>query len=182
MKKETGKKADVTVQRHTTDSMLTEFFNDQLKEIYWAEKYLVKTLPGMQKAASSGELAMAFEEHLEETKQHVIRLEKIFEIMGNKPDAKMCEGMEGLIKEGKSIIDATESGTATRDVGLIFAAQQIEHFEIATYGNLQQLALTLEFSEIAHLLDATLSEEKEADKNLTDIAKSQVNYDAMEEA
>ncbi len=122
MKTQTRKKADITVQRETHASMLTEFFNNQLKDIYWAEKHLVKALPVMQKAASSEELVMAFEEHLEETKQHVIRLEKVFEIMGNKPEAKKCDGMEGLIKEGHSIVNQTEQGTATRDVGLIFSA------------------------------------------------------------
>ena len=182
MKRQTKKTANGNTQQDMHVSMLTDFFNDQLKDIYWAEKHLVKTLPKLKKAASSEELTTAFEDHLEETKQHVIRLEKIFEIMDNKPEAKKCDGMEGLTKEGESIIEETQEGTATRDVGLIFAAQKVEHYEIATYGSLHQLALTLEFSEIADLLDATLNEEKEADKTLTSIAKTQVNFDALEEA
>jgi ferritin-like metal-binding protein YciE len=136
----------------------------------------------MKKAASSAELVSAFEEHLEVTRQHVVRLEKIFDLMGHKAQAKKCDAMEGLTKEGDSIIEETQEGTATRDVGLIFAAQKVEHYEIATYGSLHQLALTLEYSEIADLLDSTLNEEKEADKTLTSIAKTKVNYEAMEEA
>ena len=182
MKRLTKKADNGNAHQDMHVSMLTDFFNDQLKDIYWAEKHLVKTLPKMKKAASSEELASAFEDHLLETQQHVVRLEKIFEIMGNKAEAKKCDGMEGLTKEGESIIEETQEGTATRDVGLIFAAQKVEHYEIATYGSLHQLALTLEFSGIADLLDATLNEEKEADKTLTSIAKTQVNYDAVEEA
>lgn len=182
MKRQTKKTANGNAHENMRVPMLTDFFTDQLKDIYWAEKHLVKTLPKMKKAASSDELASAFEDHLEETRQHVVRLEKIFELMGQKSEAKKCDAMEGLTKEGDSIIEETKEGTATRDVGLIFAAQKVEHYEIATYGSLHQLALTLEYNEIADLLDATLNEEKEADKSLTSIAKTQVNYDAMEEA
>lgn len=161
--------------------MLTNFFYDQLKDIYWAEKQLAKTLVKMKKASFSDELCMAFEDHVEETKQHAVRLEKIFELMGLKPQTKKCEGMEGLAKEAETIIAETEDGTATRDVGLIFIAQKIEHYEIATYGSLHQLALTLELDEIAGLLESTLTEEKDTDRALTTIAKTHVNYDAMEE-
>jgi len=182
MKRQTKKPDNGNARQGLHVSMLTDFFNDQLKDIYWAEKHLVKTLPKMKKAASSEELATAFEDHLEVTKQHVIRLEKIFEIMGNKPESKKCDGIEGLTKEGESIVEETQEGTATRDVGLIFAAQKVEHYEIATYGSLHQLALTLEYNEIADLIDSTLNEEKEADKTLTSIAKTHVNYDALEEA
>lgn len=161
--------------------MLTNFFYDQLKDIYWAEKHLVKVLVKMKKASFSDELCMAFEDHLQETKQHIVRLEKIFELMGLKLQTKKCEGMEGLAREAETIIAETEDGTATRDVGLIFIAQKIEHYEIATYGSLHQIALTLELDEIAGLLESTLIEEKDLDKELTTIAKTHVNYDAIEE-
>lgn len=161
--------------------LLTNFFYDQVKDIYWAEKHLVKTLVKMRKASFSDELCMAFEDHLQETKQHIVRLEKIFELLGLRPHTKKCEGMEGLAKEADTIISETEDGTATRDVGLIFIAQKIEHYEIAAYGSLHQLALTLELDEIAGLLESTLLEEKELDKELTTIARTHVNYDAMEE-
>ena len=163
------------------DSKLAEFFHDELKDIYWAEKHLTKVLPKMQKAATSEELASAFAEHLVVTKEHVNRLEQVFEMLGYKPQAKKCEAMDGLTKEGDSIIEDTEAGTATRDVGLIMAAQKVEHYEIATYGGLHQLALTLGYADAAELLQTTLDEEKETDKALTNIAENNVNYEAMEE-
>src|SRR6476620_8633129 len=144
------------------DSMLEEFFHGEIKDIYWAEKHLVKTLPKMKKAASSVDLQNAFADHLETTKEHVSRLEQIFELLGHKPQAKKCDAMEGITKEGESIIEDTEEGTATRDVGLIMAAQKVEHYEIATYGGLTQLARTLQLEEVASLLESTLKEEKEA--------------------
>lgn len=182
MKRQTKKSTNGNAHDDMHVSMLTDFFHDQIKDIYWAEKHLVKTLPKMKKAASSDELASSFEDHLEESRQHIVRLEKIFELLGHKAQVKKCEAMEGLAKEADSIILETQEGTATRDVGLIFASQKIEHYEIATYGCLHQLALTLEMNEIAELLEATLSEEKDADRSLTAIAKTHVNYDAMEEA
>jgi ferritin-like metal-binding protein YciE len=182
MKRQAKKSGDGNAHGDMHVSMLTDFFNDQLKDIYWAEKHLVKTLPKMKKAASSDDLALSFDDHLAESKQHIVRLEKIFELLGQKPETKKCDGMEGLVKEAEIIIEETREGTATRDVGLIFASQKIEHYEIATYGCLHQLALTLELNEIAELLESTLNEEKEEDKALTSIAKVHVNYDAMEEA
>jgi len=181
MKKQNPKNTETNGKEHANDSKLAAFFHDELKDIYWAEKHLVKTLPKMQKAASTGELASAFEDHLEVTKQHVIRLEKIFEMLGHKPQAKKCDAMDGLTKEGDSIIDDTEDGTATRDVGLIMAAQKVEHYEIATYGSLHQLAVTLGYEDVALLLDSTLAEEKEADQMLTEIAVNDINYEAVEE-
>jgi len=163
------------------DSMLQGFFEDELKDIYWAEKHLVKTLPKMSKAATSEELRSAFNDHLEATKTHVSRLEEVFELLGKKAQAKKCEAMEGITKEGESIIEDTEAGTSTRDVGLILAAQKVEHYEIATYGGLKQLATTLGLNDVAGLLDQTLAEEKEADELLTGIAENDVNYEASEE-
>ena len=163
------------------DSRLREFFVDELKDIYWAEKHLVKVLPKMKKAATSEELKAAFEDHLSVTKEHVSRLEEAFATMGEKAVAKKCEAMEGITKEGDSIIEDTEAGTATRDVGLILAAQKVEHYEISTYGGLHQLAMTLGEDKVASLLAETLAEEKEADDALTGIAEEHVNYEAAEE-
>lgn len=163
------------------DSMLKEFFVDELKDIYWAEKHLVQALPKMQKAATSEELQSAIEEHLEVTKTHVQRLEDAFEMVGEKAQAKKCEAMEGLVKEGQEIIENTEDGTATRDVALIMAAQKVEHYEIATYGGLVQLATTLGMDDVAELLQSTLDEEKETDVKLTEIAENNVNYEAATE-
>ena len=168
-------------QHPVEDSRLEKFFINEIKDIYWAEKHLVKTLPKMQKAAHSDELKTAFGEHLEVTKEHVNRLEKVFELLGEKAQAKKCEAMEGITKEGESIIEDTEAGTATRDVGLIFAAQKVEHYEIATYGGLHQLATTLGKNDIATILAQTLAEEKDADSSLTDIAEKNINYQAAEE-
>ncbi len=164
-----------------TEPRLKEFFIDELKDIYWAEKKLVTTLPKMRKAASSEELKNAIGDHLETTKTHVARLEKVFSLLGEKAQAKKCEAMEGIVKEGESIIEDTESGTATRDVGIILASQKVEHYEIATYGGLTQLAATLGLNDVKELLGQTLGEEKEADELLSDIAENHVNYEASEE-
>ena len=163
------------------DSMLEKFFHDELKDIYWAEKHLVKTLPKMQKAATSSKLKSAFGEHFTVTKEHAVRLEEVFRILGHKPQAKKCEAMEGITKEGASIIEDTKTGTATRDVGLIMAAQKVEHYEIATYGGLIQLAKTLGYEECAEVLVKTLNEEKLADEALSDIAETAVNYKSSQE-
>lgn len=180
MKKQ-SKNTGANEKANGQDSKLASFFHDELKDIYWAEKHLVKTLPKMQKATTTDELASAFEDHLEVTKQHVTRLEKIFEMLGHKAQAKKCEAMEGITKEGESIIEDTEEGTATRDVGLIMAAQKVEHYEIATYGGLHQLAVILGYEGVASLLESTLAEEKEADQALTSIAEKDINYEAVEE-
>ena len=163
------------------DSMLAEFFYGELKDIYWAEKHLIKTLPKMTKAATSAELKNAFTNHLAETKVHCTRLEEVFGILGKKAQAKKCEAMEGITKEGEGIIEETTAGTATRDVGLIFAAQKVEHYEIATYGGLVQLAKTLGYESCADILIQTLNEEKKADEGLTDIAENNVNYESASE-
>lgn len=163
------------------DGRLKAFFIDEIKDIYWAEKHLVKTLPKMSKAATSTALKNAFTDHLGVTKNHVARLEQVFGLLEKKPQAKKCEAMEGITKEGESIIEDTETGTSTRDVGLILAAQKVEHYEISTYGGLAQLATTLGLDEISTILHQTLAEEKEADTALTVIAENDVNYEASEE-
>lgn len=162
-------------------SALLELFVDEIKDIYWAEKHLTKALPKMQKAATSEELRDAFETHLTQTGEHVARLEEVFQLLEEKAQAKKCDAMEGLVSEGQSIIEDTDEGTATRDVGLILAAQKVEHYEIATYGGLAQLAKTLGREDIAQILETTLAEEKETDELLTAIAEGGVNYQSNEE-
>lgn len=163
------------------DSLLQELFLDSLKDIYYAEKAIAKALPKMKKAATSEELKSAFEEHLEVTKQQITRLEQVFETIGEKARGKKCEAIEGLIAEANSIIEDTDAGTSTRDVGLILGGQKVEHYEIATYGGLRQLAETLGYSEAAEMLQTTLDEEKETDLLLTQIAENNINYQAAEE-
>lgn len=175
-------KSKPNANRGGGNSMLQELFTDEIKDIYWAEKHLVKTLPKMKKAASSEELANAFEEHLAVTKNQVARLEQIFGLLGEKPMGKKCDGIDGITKEGESMIEDTEDGTSTRDVALILSAQKVEHYEIATYGGLAQLATTLGLNDISGLLEESLAEEKEADLMLSDIAENEINYEASEEA
>ena len=158
--------------------LLEKFFTDQLKDIYYAEKALTKALPKMQKKATSQELVNAFSNHLEQTKEHVARLEEVFKMMGMTATSKKCEAMDGLIEEGESILEETKDDTWTRDVGLIVAAQKIEHYEIASYGSLRQLAITMGMTDIAGILEETLNEEKETDMLLTNIAETDINEEA----
>jgi ferritin-like metal-binding protein YciE len=161
--------------------MLRDLFMDELRDIYWAEKHLVKALPKMEKAATSDELATAFADHLAITQEQVSRLEQVFELLGEKPRGKKCEGMEGLVKEGESVIEDTEEGSSTRDAGLIISAQKVEHYEIAAYGGLAQLAKTLGKDDVANILGEILEEEKEADEILTNIAEGSINQSASAE-
>jgi ferritin-like metal-binding protein YciE len=163
------------------NSKLQEFFLDQLQDIYWAEKKLVKTLPKLEKAATTQQLKNAFSDHLSQTRNHVTRLEDVFSMIGEDADASKCAAMAGIVDEGSDIIDETEEGTAQRDVGLIFAGQKAEHYEIATYGGLVQLAKTLGYNDVANVLYQTLTEEKRADELLTQIAERNVNYKASYE-
>jgi ferritin-like metal-binding protein YciE len=181
-KKSTAKKsAAPSLSKEENQSMLQEFFIEELRDIYWAEKHLVKSLPKMEKAATSEELATAFADHLTVTQEQVTRLEQVFEMLGEKPRGKKCEGMEGLVSEGESVVEDTEEGTATRDVGLIISAQKIEHYEIAAYGGLAQLAKTLGKTDIANILGEILEEEKEADELLTQLAENNINQSAEQE-
>ena len=158
-----------------------EFFIDELKDILWAEKALLKALPKMQKAATGKELAMSFGTHLDETEGQISTLEQVFELMGEKPKTKKCDAMEGLISETESIISDTEKGSAIRDAGLILAAQKVEHYEIATYGTLAALADAMHEPKVAKLLRSILRDEKDSDKKLTSLALGSVNEDASEE-
>jgi ferritin-like metal-binding protein YciE len=179
--KASASKASSALTSEENQSMLQEYFLEELRDIYWAEKHLVKALPKMQKAATSEELANAFAEHLAVTEEQVTRLEQVFEMMGEKARGKKCEAMDGLVKEAESIIEDTEDGSATRDVALIIAAQKVEHYEIASYGGLTTLAKTLGNEEIANLLGETLEEEKETDELLTQLAENNINMMAAGE-
>jgi ferritin-like metal-binding protein YciE len=159
-------------------SQLMQLFEDQLKDIYWAEKALTKALPKMIKNATSEELIEVLNSHLKETEGQVTRLEQVFERIEKKAAAKKCDAMEGLIKEGESIMEECEEGPM-RDAGIISAGQKIEHYEIATYGTLRTFATTLGLTEVAELLDLTLEEEKTADETLTEVALSVVNVKAL---
>lgn len=163
------------------NSQLEKFFHDSLKDIYWAEKHLTKALPKMQKAATTEELQSAIEDHLAQTEEHVTRLEQVFEVLVKKPQAKKCDAMEGLIKEGESVVEETEDGSMTRDVAIIVSAQKVEHYEIAAYGSLVTLAKVLGQEEVAEILAQTLEEEKQADENLTEIAENSINWEAEQE-
>ncbi|WP_426091626.1 ferritin-like domain-containing protein [Flavobacterium sp. DSR3-2] len=156
---------------------LRDFFEDGLKDIFWAEHALVKALPKMAKNATSSKLIQAFEHHLKETEEHITRLEKVFESLGLKAVGKKCDAMDGLLKEADGIMAETELGVV-RDAGIIAAAQKVEHYEIATYGTLRAYAVTLGESKVATLLDKTLEEEKKADVTLTEIALAEINIEA----
>ncbi|KMQ68548.1 hypothetical protein ACM39_08570 [Chryseobacterium sp. FH2] len=156
---------------------LKDLFEDSLKDIYWAEKALVKALPKMQKNATSEKLKTAIEKHITETEGHVDRLEKCFKALGKKAQAKKCDAMQGLLDEGKSIMEETQPG-AVRDAGIIAAAQKVEHYEIATYGTLAAYAKVLKEDECLKNLLKTLQEEKNCDSTLTKIADTTLNAKA----
>ncbi|MCY0976939.1 ferritin-like domain-containing protein [Chryseobacterium wangxinyae] len=158
---------------------LKELFVDELKDIVYAERALLKALPKMAKNASEPKLVTAIEKHVVVTQGQVDRLEKIFELLGESNRGVKCDAMEGLIKEGESIMEETEEGPV-RDAGIISASQKIEHYEIASYGTLLAFAKTLGENEIASLLEATLAEEKEADALLTESAYNSINFEAAE--
>lgn len=163
------------------NTQLEKYFLDAVKDIYWAEKALTKALPKLQKASTTEELHAAIELHIGQTKEQVSRLEQVFQLLGKKAQAKKCDAMEGLIKEGESAVEETKDGSMTRDVAIIVASQKVEHYEIATYGSLVQLARTLGNEDIATILETTLNEEKETDQSLTDIAENDINWQAEQE-
>ncbi len=157
---------------------LEDLFEDSLKDIYWAEKALVKALPKMQKNATDPKLKEAINSHLAQTVEHVARLEECFGAIGKKAVAKKCDAMEGLLKEGKGIMEETQPGTV-RDAGIIAAAQKVEHYEIATYGTLAAFAKVLNHKDALKNLLKTLEEEKKCDELLTSIADTALNTAAI---
>jgi ferritin-like metal-binding protein YciE len=159
------------------DKNLNELFLDTLKDIYYAEKQILKSLPKMAKAANSDQLRAAFEKHEGETEGQIERLEQIFELLGKPARGKKCDAIEGILDEGKEIMDEYK-GASALDAGLLAAAQAVEHYEISRYGTLKSWAGKLGMKDAARLLDQTLAEEKKTDETLTKIAETAVNAEA----
>jgi ferritin-like metal-binding protein YciE len=160
---------------------LDDLFHDTLKDIYFAERKILSTLPKMEKAAQSQELKKAFEKHRNETEAQLERLEKVFEAIGKEPHGKTCDAIIGITEEGAEIMEDYVDSPAL-DAGLVAAAQAVEHYEISRYGTLSTWAEELGYSEAVQLLEETLTEEKNTDELLTSIAKSVVNVEAENEA
>lgn len=156
---------------------LDDLFYDTLKDIYYAERKILKTLPKMARAAVAPELKTAFEKHKDQTQEHVERLQQVFEILGKRAQGKTCDAIEGIIAEGEEIIDEFK-GTQALDAGLISSAQAVEHYEITRYGTLKRWATELGHKDVAKLLDATLQEEGQTDKDLTKLAETKINLKA----
>ena len=159
------------------DKGLNDLFLDALKDIYFAEKQILKALPKMAKAATSDKLRAAFEKHYGETEGQVERLERVFELIDKPARGKTCEAIQGLLEEGKEIMEEYK-GTEALDAGLVAAAQAVEHYEISRYGTLKQWALQLGIKDAVRLLDQTLQEEKKTDEALTSLAEASVNLEA----
>lgn len=158
-------------------SQLMKLFEDELKDLYWAEKAVTKAIPKMIKNATSQELIEVLSSHLDETGTQISRLEQVFKSIDKKATAKKCEAMEGILKEGEELMESSDAGPM-RDAGIISAGQKVEHYEIASYGTLRQFAETLGLTEAESLLEATLNEEKAADQKLSEIALSTINVEA----
>jgi ferritin-like metal-binding protein YciE len=156
------------------EKTLDDLFHDTLKDIYYAERKILKTLPKMARGAKSPELRAAFEKHREQTEGHVERLQQVFEIIGKRAQGKTCDAIEGIIAEGEEILEEFK-GTPAGDAGLISAAQAVEHYEITRYGTLKRWAQALGHKDAVKLLDQTLQEEGQTDKDLTKLADSGVN-------
>jgi ferritin-like metal-binding protein YciE len=159
------------------DKDLNDLFLDTLKDIYYAEKQILKSLPKMAKAAASDQLRAAFEKHHDETEGQIGRLEQIFELLDKPARGKKCDAIEGILDEGKEIMDEYK-GASALDAGLLAAAQAVEHYEISRYGTLKSWAGKLGMNEAVRLLDQTLNEEKKTDETLTKIAETAVNAEA----
>ncbi len=159
---------------------LQDLFEDSLKDIYWAEKALTKAIPKMAKNATDAGLKKAITDHLAQTQEQVSRLEAVFASIGKKAQAKKCDAMEGLLKEGTGIMEETKPGPV-RDSGIIAASQKVEHYEIATYGTLRTFASNMGHTDVEELLQQTLDNEKETDVALTEIALNYVNEEASQE-
>lgn len=165
----------------TTDEGLRDLFISELKSVYYTENQAVDALGKQARASTTDEVRSAFLQHQEQSKTHVERLEQIFKIIGVRTEERVSEGINGLIDDVERIISTTESGSLTRDAGLIIGAQTIEHYEIAIYGSLLTLAHVLDFTQSTELLELTLAEEKETDRRLTALAESFVNNRSKEE-
>jgi ferritin-like metal-binding protein YciE len=171
------KKSEKTAVSEEMSSKLGKLFEQELRDIYWVEKALLKALPKMAKNATSQELVTALQDHLAETEEQVTRVERIFELLNKTPRAKKCEAMEGLLKEAEEVMGEAEEG-AMRDAAIIASTQKVEHYEISSYGTLRTFAQTLQLDEAVAILESTLEEEKKADMLLTEVAVSNVNNEA----
>lgn len=156
------------------EKTLEDLFHDTLKDIYYAERKILKALPKMARAASSSDLKAAFEKHKNETESHVERLQQVFELLGKRAQGKTCPAIDGIIEEGEEIIEEFK-GTPALDAGLISAAQAVEHYEITRYGTLKRWAQVLGMKDAAKLLDQTLGEESVTDETLTALADVSAN-------
>lgn len=174
------KKSQNVSNNEELTTQLGKLFEDELKDIYWAEKALVKALPKLAKNATSEQLAEAIQTHLEETQGHVKRCEEIFKLIGKEPRGKKCESMEGLLSEAQTMMEEAEEGFM-RDATIISAAQKVEHYEIASYGTLRTFAQTIGLDEAVTILESTLDEEKKTDALLTELAVSTINEQAAKE-
>jgi ferritin-like metal-binding protein YciE len=180
---EAGVRGSFRTLEHSTKEImkldtLKKLYVEELRDIYNAENQLIKALPKMAKGASSAELKQAFEDHLEQTKEHVERLDEIFGRLGEKPTGKTCKAMKGLIEEGSEMLEE-DGEESVIDAGLIGAAQRVEHYEIAAYGTVRTFANLLGEEEAADLLQQTLDEEGETDKHLSELAEEVVNHEAL---
>ncbi|WP_444666580.1 YciE/YciF ferroxidase family protein [Cereibacter changlensis] len=160
---------------------LDDLFLEQLKDVYYAERKILKALPKMARGAQSADLKAAFEKHKGETEGQIERLQQIFEILGKPARGKTCPAIDGIIEEGEEVLEEFK-GSPALDAGLVAAAQAVEHYEMSRYGTLKRWAETLDMKDVAKLLDATLSEETATDTALTDLADSSINATALEAA
>lgn len=163
------------------ENALKDFLIDELKDIYFAEHEIMKGLEKMKDGASSAKLKKAIESHHKQTQKHISRLEEAFELLDQKPAKKKCEAIIGILKEGDDVMEDTDEGTMTRDAAIIIASQKVEHYEIATYGSLAELARTIDRKDVAKLLESTLKEEKKTDVTLTVLAVDKINEQAAQE-
>jgi ferritin-like metal-binding protein YciE len=170
-----------TDARPQPDSRLDSLFLDELKDVYGAEQQQLHVLSMLKKAASSQKLQNVLASHAADTREQVLRLETIFSKMAIHPEARISEAILGITREAENVIAGTPNQSATRDAGIIVAAQKLEHYEISSYGSLAQLARTLDYDEIEELLETSLMEEKEADDLLTALAENYINEDARRE-
>jgi len=169
------------MSQNRPDSHLEELFLDELRELYGAEQHQLTVLPLLKKAASSLKLQNVLASHLDETREQISRLELVFEKLGYPAEARLSETILGITRAAEGVIAGTEKATATRDAGIIVATQQLEHYEITSYGSIAQHARTLEYDDVEEILELSLFEEKEADDLLTALAENYINTEARKE-
>lgn len=180
-KKRQNNKSNKTSLNKDNEGQLRKFFFDELKDIYFAEYEALNALKKMEVAATSEALKNSIKNHQKETEEQILRVEQVFSLLGEKPSKKKCEGILGIIKDGEGVVEDTEDGSMVRDVAIIIASQKLEHYEIASYGSLAELANTMGLHEAAELLEYTLDEEKRTDVTLTQLAEESVNEEAEKE-